>query len=825
MLSPTVNSVSSQYEGTALDPRHDHMRPLVNGWVTKIESANRARSGWKEMADECMMFYQKSAAAMWDPQYSKKFWSGTSAPKFRITINKAFELVAIFGPNLMWDVPHRQVTPKRQVEIPEEIYQFDPIAQQMRQQFDQSRTQDQAIDTVVSNMMQTWLNYTPREQPETLEKHSQLAIVDALVKGRGVMMTRPFSFPASDRTMTGSFRLDPYRLLIDPDAQSLSDAKWISIRHEEPTWQAERRFNLPAGSLKGRATLESHWSQGERISSDINMHRVAGQTNDMIVWYEVFSKTGVGARLSGMNESVRNLLEETVGDYAYIAVSPSVPWPLNMPQDQMYSKSTEHVREAFEWPVPVWTDSTWPISVLDFYPNTDLEDSSRAWPIPPLAPAMGELKFLNFLIPWLCNRIYNTSRDFWLVAGPYRDQFIRHLQEGGDLTVIGTPLQVEDVRKAIQLLQHAETRGDAWHIVEMVAELFDKRTGLTEFAYGRNEGGTQNRTAEETLAKKSAVGVRPEHMQKQVVAWQSEIATKEAFCTRWFVKAKDVLPLVGQGGAYLWQRYIESTEVERVVRQMRYSIAASSIRRPNRDRDLANFTQAMQQWLPVIQAYTQQTQNYEPMNNLMQLWGELHDMDMSKLTIPPPQPDPQQQQMQQQQMQMEMAKLQADAQKSQMLLKKAQIDAQARQQLAQLQMQAGQMNLQNSMAQNQMQMESAKQKSQLDLMGTFQKNRLDQEAGASKMQMAQQTAQGKLQMDALSTQGRLEMDALAASQDLKQDQMQHILDMLQDREKHEQELTQAAQMGKLKLQLMKVSAKNGKDKGKEATNGRPKQVA
>ncbi|MCB0359582.1 MAG: hypothetical protein KDD44_08090, partial [Bdellovibrionales bacterium] len=565
---------------------------------------------------------------------------------------------------------------------------------------------------------------------------------------------------------------------------------------EDATWEVERRFGLQPGSLKGRATLESHWSMGERVSEpNVNMHRTDGQTNNTIVWFEIFSKTGVGARLSGMHQAVKNHLEDTVGDYAYLAVSASVPWPLNMPQERLYSETSAAVKEAFQWPVPLWTGSSWPISVLDFYPNTDENDSARAWPIPPLSPALGELKFLNFLIPWLCNRIYNTTRDFWLVAGPYRDHYLKHLQEGTDLTVIGTPLQVEDVRKAVQMLQHAETREDAWRIVELVMDLFDKRTGLTDFAYGRNEGGTQNRTAEETLWKKEAVGVRPEHMQKQVVGWQSDVATKEAFVTRWFVKAKDVAPLLGQGGAYLWTRYIESTEVERVVQQMSYTIAASSIRRPNRDRDLANFTQAMQQWLPVYQDYVMKTGNYEPMNALMSVWGELHDMDMSKLLIPPPQPDPQMEAMQQQQMQLEMAKLQTDVQKAQAVLQKAQFDIQAKQAQAQLQQQVGQFNLMSAQRQHEMQLQAQQAKSQMDLMARMKQTEMDLAA-----------ARAKMIVDSQSSKMKMVSDSMMAGQNRRQDGLQHVLDMLQDDQKFRQELTQAKEMGKLKLELARKQA-------------------
>ena len=85
---------------------YEPLRPLVTGWLSKIELslASDARKKWKEVADECVMFYSRSAAAMWDSTYTRKFWRNVKAPKFRITINKAFELVAVFGPSLLWDV-------------------------------------------------------------------------------------------------------------------------------------------------------------------------------------------------------------------------------------------------------------------------------------------------------------------------------------------------------------------------------------------------------------------------------------------------------------------------------------------------------------------------------------------------------------------------------------------------------------------------------------------------------------------------------------------------------------------------------------------------
>ena len=744
----------------AIRPQYELFRPLVAGWIGKIEKSIASRKRWRELADECNMFYSKSAAAMWDPKYERKFWRNVKAPRFRITINKAFELVAVFGPSLFWEVPHRTVESKKPLDISPELFQSDQMAMQIYQQLMSRQQQEQATDKVVSTLMQTWLNYTPREQPGGgLANHGELATVDALVKGRGVLWVRPYQFPSSGRTLTGCFREPPENLLIDPDFNSIDDAKWIALRHVDPHWAVERRFKLPANSLKEKATLESAWAYGETMTQeDISAHRVAGQTNDLVVWYEIWSKTGPGARLTGMETIIKEHLEDTVGDYAYLAISANVPYPLNMSNEKARSARDDEVKEAFSWPVPTWADDRWPCEVLDFYPETN-----SAWPIPPLAPAMGELKLLNFLIPWLAQRVWSSSRDFWAVAGPHVEKYRKYLTEGLDQTILDVPSNVEDVRKAIQIIQQPETRADVWRIIELVSEMFDKRTGLTDFAYGKNEGGTQNRTAEETQAKARAVGVRPEHMQKKVVRFHSRLAGLEGFVTRWFVKGEDVEPLLGPVGRYLWEKYIMSTDVELVVRQMQYSISASSIRRPDRDRDIANYQQVLTLFAPIIAQYGQTTGNYDPFNYLMKKWAEFHDADLDGAMLPPPQTNEQQQQMQQQQMQMEMQKLQADLQGKKMDLQGKTIDIQGRQMDAQL-----------------------------------------------KQAMAQMNVSGQQQ--------KLIIDSTKAAQDLQQDQSQHELDMVQDQQVHLQDLLQTRQMGNLKLQLASAQSRESNKNGDR--NGR-----
>lgn len=749
-------------------PGAEIFKPLAAGWVSKIESAKRAKKHWQEVSDECSMFFSKSAAAMWDPAYEKKFWRGIKAPKFRINLNLAFEMVAVFGPNLLWDVPHRTVEPKRALELPPDVLQLiqndpqmamqmaqemagrDPMAMQnlmlrmqqaqmqqgqpqpgqppqpppnpaqmVMQMLMHSQKKSEATDKVVAMLMQNWLNYTPREQPKGgLIGQSELCVVDALVKGRGILWAKPYKMPQSQQALTGSFRESPDNLLIDPDFKSLDDAKWIAVKRVDPHWALERRFQLPADSLKGRASLESSWTYGERGQE----HRVDGATNDLVVWYEIYSKTGCGARMTGMHMPVKEYLERTVGDYAYLAIAPSVPFPLNCSsRDLQVGGSTgtglsdDEVRQKFSWPIPYWADDRWPIEVLDFYPDPD-----SAWPIAPLSPGLGELKFLNFMIPWLANRIYNSSRDFWAIAGPHVDHYTRYLQEGLDQTIIPTPMMVEDVRKVITVLTQPETRLDAWKMVELVSEMFAKRVGLTEMAYGRNEDGTQNRTAEETLAKSRAVGVRPDHMRKKVVQWQSAISCLEAFCARWFVEGKDVEPLMGPMGRLLWERFVMSSDVQLVAREMKYTVAAASIRRPDRDRDIANFGQLTQVYSPVAQQYGFATGNYDPYNAILKKFGELHDMRMEEFYIPaPPPPAPAQPTPQDQ---VELATAQMELQGQQIELQGTALKAQAEQAKAAAdqsktanELQAARLKMMMTQAADQQQMQSKAEQGQLDM--------------------------------------------------------------------------------------------------------------
>jgi hypothetical protein len=780
-------------------PSDNLFAPLVRAWTNKIEAGVNVRKKWQNLVDEIMLFYSKSAAALFDPAYARKFWPGNVKPRFRVNINLAYEYVAIRLPELLWENPHRQVEPKKMIELPEELFppdeqgQPDPIFMAAMQE----QQQMYGMAKMSAELMSYWLNYTSREMPGGLIEHSTMATLDALLKGRGCLWTRPYTFPGSGRTVTGCFREPPERLITDPDYKSMRDCRWIALQHIDPHYEVERRFGLPENALRKKGSLESSWAYAESSSHGRPnyAHRTDGISNDMVVWYEVFSKCGVGTRKTDMYDAVKNHLEETVGDYAYLAIAPCVPFPLNCPIDKIKNGATsDDVKQMFAWPIPLFhADDRWPVECLDFYPNNDEGDNSAAWPIPPLAPALGEMKLMNVLVPFLVSRVWTSSRDFWAIAGPYMETLKKEIDKGEDQAYIAVPAVVDDIRKIVTILQQPETRRDMWDLIGLVESLFRKRTGLTLSAYGMNEDGTQNRSAEETIAKARAVGVRSEFMQKMVVDWQSRAAASEAMVARRFITGQDVAPLMGKVIAMLWDQSITTGDVETVVRQLDYTVEAASIRRPNRERDIANFQQMVQYWQALIMQAAGANGDYQPANALMKMWGELHDMDMSAAYIPKVEPDPQQQAMQEQQMQLEQAKMQAEIQGKQMDLQGKQMDVEAKAAELQIEERAAELDMQTKVA--------------------------------------------DMQMDAAGKQQEMEFNARMAQQEMELKSGKGLMEILMGRQKHEQKMQQDAQAGAVKtitavesartqMDVMKAKAaqqkKMAQQKPKPRPQGKPK---
>lgn len=624
-----------------LDEYHP-LRNLVSGWIGKIKLAREHRQPFMNVADECAQFFCAEDGFMWKKTFKERFWKNDLDPKFTMTINKAFELVALFGPVLYARNPVRTVTPRQVLDLPPQVFgsPMDPAGMLMQQQIQAISGQEAAFDQARARLLGAYLNYTPNELPDGgLKHHAERAITEALVKGRGVLWTELHQSPGSQRKLIGSFYDKVDNLFIDPDASSLGDAKWIARRCVHPIWQVEREYGLPAGSLKGKGQYESASSQGETIGNDLSeTDRKAGQTNDLLVYYKVYSKMGCGARLAGVNNELTDALDAALGDYCYLVIADSVDYPLNLPTDQLLSMTDADTAERTAWPIPFWRDERWPCSVLDFY-----EDPGKPWPIAPLRPGLGELKFLNVFISHLCNRLWSSCRDFIAVAKGASEEVKKILESGKDLAIIELSQIQGNINEIVAFLQQPQINKDVWAILSAVMEQFDKRVGLSELLYGLT--ARQMRSAAEAQARQEQINVRPDYMASKVEDFMTEAARLEGMAARWLVDVPTVASVLGPAAALAWQHLVLATDPDKVIGEMEYRIEAGSARKPNRDRDVANVHEALPMLLPVLNAHATATGDTRPVNSLIRAWGQVTETNTDALMmgprmppLPPPMP-------------------------------------------------------------------------------------------------------------------------------------------------------------------------------------------
>ena len=773
-----------EYNGKS---EYEFLRPIVTGWLGAINESKSARKGFDAVAHQCQMFYSGSLDFMWGSEFAGKYLGGTLNPRFKVTLQKAFELVAIFGPVLYWKNPQRTFKPRPDLQISPDMFgdQQDPQVQQAFQQASMMQQQRSSESNIRNQLMSLVLNYTPDEQPGGgLAAHAEAAITEGLVKGRGVLWPGPYRFPGSDRTLTGCFWDSQDNLFIDPDARNLDDAWWIARRRSQPTWKVERKFRLPQGSLKNKGSRESRTNYGISSGDDFSsLHRAQGKSNDVIVYWEIYSKMGIGSRLPGVNTTMRDAFDRVVGDYAYIAVAADVPYPLNAPSRAVRNARDEEVEKMFRWQVPYWKDDKWPCAVLDFYGNPN-----SAYPIPPMAPGLGELTYMNVFMSHLANRVWSNSRDFVVMLEQVSEYASEALAGGEDMVQIKIPPGiVKNINEAIAFIEQPQVNNEVWHMLDRMAKNFELRTGLSELLYGLNPGGVQSRTATDIEAKREATTVRPDYMAGKVESWMTECADMEKYAARWFIEGKDIQELVGPVGSFLWDRHIVTTDPEVVVREMRAMVEAGSARKPNKSRDAQNMQAVLPVLFPEFSKHADVTTDTNPLNSLINQWGKSIDQPTDGLMMSPrgpSPPPPEVQQQQQQAMQLEQAKIQAELQKTTAEAKAKEIDSQVKAQS--------------------MQLEQAKLQAEVQKMAAEAKAKdIDSQVKAMELQgtapeMVEK--QAEIAFDKARSDQKLAIDQASASQKMTQEESDHTQKLRQKEEEHTLKLLHLKETANLKTQ-------------------------
>ena len=137
----------------------DALRQITTGWLSKIELAKQAKSHFDEVSEQCTAFFQASCSFMWEPDFRRKFLGTDVSPNFHVTLNKAFELVSIYGPTLYWQNPQRLLTARKHMDLVPELFGINPVvqkqvAQQLQQLQQQMQQAQQAAQQAMAPMQQ-----------------------------------------------------------------------------------------------------------------------------------------------------------------------------------------------------------------------------------------------------------------------------------------------------------------------------------------------------------------------------------------------------------------------------------------------------------------------------------------------------------------------------------------------------------------------------------------------------------------------------------------------------------------------------------------------
>lgn len=639
------------------------LRPIAQTWLKKIASAQKAKAIFEADAKEAMLFFDGHGSGSWFFQGTGSGTRGQSllsrpppAPAFRMTVNRVFEAVKLLGAVIYNRNPVRTVTPRRYPVIPPDMVGVDPNERSVDPMTGQPMPgaglqafieasmavgRDEEKKTVISKLLEAYLNYTPVEGD--LKTHSRLVVDEAIIKGMGVWWCEALDFPsvppAPNTLMVGSFADSVDNLLLDPDAQTIEEIQWCAKKCVLPLDQVARQYGLTREDLKGH--LESYDSISRDDQTGYRTKRRSGKTNDLVTFWKIWSKCGFGDRLKGTKKEDRGIFDG-LGDYCYVVVAQGVEFPLNVPPSSLLEPAEEDgmpgtMRARAAWPIPFWAmPNGWPFTALAFHrkPNT-------LWPLSHIKAGIGELRFINWALSFLATRIAVSCETLIGVSKAadedIKNQILASSENGFKIIEISEVLG-KSVGDIISVFQQPGVTRDMWDIISAVTEMFDKRVGLTELAYGLSR--SQMRSATEAQVKGEAMNVRPDDMANVLEDSMGMLARKEALAARWLLQPQDVMPVLGPLGAQAWQTHLSSNtavDVGVIGREFEYRIEAGSARKPNKDTRIAQMQAAIQTLGPMLQQVAAGG-NVEPLNSLLADWASSMDLDASRYLIPPPPP-------------------------------------------------------------------------------------------------------------------------------------------------------------------------------------------
>lgn len=634
-------------------PSSNPLRQVVATWVKKLKAAAEYKKPFSEDAKEASMFFDGEHNWMWKDAYARGergYNSSIAPPSFRMQLNKVFELVEIFASVIYHRNPVRTVTVMEHPELPPEAFgmhapaTMDGMPSPAQQQVIQIKAMEDEQKLgrkVASQLMEAYLNWTPVELD--LKRQARKVVNEAMIKGMGVFWTElTITDTSSDGStppmrMIGSYYDTIDNLLIDPDFDNMDDMLWCARKCVRPIEEVTETYGLPIEDL--RKHLEKDDCSLGREPKGKKKSKKAESTNELVTFYKVWSKTGMGDRLKNAPKENKGVFDQ-LGRYVYLVICEGVPYPLNVPPSVLDEEVDEtlgvpqSMLARTAWPIPYYADPNgWPFTPLAFHFKP-----GYAWPISHIRPAIGELRLLNWAMSFLATRIA-TSCETMVAVQKAADQTIKDQilapSEGGFKIVELSELLGRRIEDVLSVFQFPQVTKDLWDIIAAIADQFAQRTGLSELVYGYTR--SMFRSAAEAQIKNDNISVRPDNMANELEDCMSLLARREALAARWLLEAQDVVPVLGPLGAAGWEQNVANRDIVSLTRDFLYRVEAGSARKPNKATRIEQMQMAVQNLGPILSQLVS-AGVVDPFNALMKDWAASLDIDPTPYLVPPPQP-------------------------------------------------------------------------------------------------------------------------------------------------------------------------------------------
>jgi len=559
-------------------------------------------------------------------------------PSYKVRRNLTFDFVATFLPFIFDKIPDRRVNPSRQ-EPPPDLLGLNPGIPLPQNPM-------AIIDKLRAWLMQWWLNYTPKEYDYRGE--CRRVYIESLVKGRGVAFVEMIKGTNGLIPAAKYYSVD--KLIIDPDAERINEAGWISLSKRRSIWQVAEEFKLSRQELRAQTSSKQQEAIYEEDQSGMESEDPPRDVMDLeYVWTRGL---GIGQKMLGTESILKEVDQgigrlasviESLGHNCWLVISPDVPYPLNLPPEVLEIGTDADIRDRLEWPIPFHFEHTnpWPFAPCDYYPNND-----NCWATSPIKAALPLQEFIDRSYSYMMARVIQTNRTLHICDAGLEESFDNLLKFGVDQEIAYVKgKSVEDLSKMYTQMDFGEIKQELWRLIAAAEIAFEKSTGMTSLLQG-SQGATQIRTASEAQIRQGHSMNRPEDMADCAEDFQAHLARMEGFATRVMVGKKVVAPLFGEeqmqgvagptAGLYsaLWEKLV-NTDPERAAKELSYSIEAGSSRRKNRQTQISTAEMLMQALGQPLLQYAQM--NPMPWNALVRLLGDAYDTRLDDMMLSPPQ--------------------------------------------------------------------------------------------------------------------------------------------------------------------------------------------